>query len=96
MKRTKENLALKKNEQSEVADIFRRYGEDFDKYNSLSYEQKKVMHHIEVCRTAELGGHVRNTHQLRSAVCQELCQARREARCALCVDSRQLVQVFGM
>jgi hypothetical protein len=63
MKRTKENLALKKNEQSEVADIFRRYGEDFDKYNSLSYEQKKVMHHIEVCRTAELGGHVEQCDQ---------------------------------
>jgi len=63
MKRTKENLALKKNEQSEVADIFRRYGEDFDKYNSLSYEQKKAMHHIEVCRTAELGGHVEQCDQ---------------------------------
>lgn len=60
MKRTKVNLALKK---PEVADIFHRYGEGFEKYNSLSYEQKKAMHHIEVCRTAKLGGHVEQCDQ---------------------------------
>ncbi len=63
MKRTKENLALKKNNQPEVADIFRLYGEYYDQFNSLSYEQKKAMHHIEVCRTAELGGHVEQCDQ---------------------------------
>jgi len=42
----------------EVADIFRIYGNDYQKNHSLSYVQKKVMHHIEVCRTAELGGHL--------------------------------------
>ena len=63
MKKTKENLALKKNEQPEVADIFRLYGEDYRQYNPHSYEQKKAMHHIEVCRTAELGGHVEQCDQ---------------------------------
>jgi len=63
MKRTKENLALKKNDQPEVADIFRLYGEDYRQYNSQSYEQGKAMHHIEVCRTAKLGGHVEQCDQ---------------------------------
>ena len=57
MKRTKEN------EQPEVADIFRLYGEDYRQYNPVSYEQRKALHHIEVCRTAELGGHVEQCDQ---------------------------------
>ena len=42
----------------EVADIFRIYGDDYLKNNTLPYAHKKVMHHIAVCRTAKLGGHV--------------------------------------
>jgi len=42
----------------EVADIFRIYGNDYLKNNALPYAHKKVMHHIAVCRTAKLGGHV--------------------------------------
>ena len=42
----------------EVADIFRIYGNDYLKNHSLPYAHKKVMHHIKVCRTAELGGHM--------------------------------------
>jgi predicted Zn-ribbon and HTH transcriptional regulator len=42
----------------EVADIFRIYGNDYLKNNTLPYAHKKVMHHIAVCRTAKLGGHV--------------------------------------
>jgi len=42
----------------EVADIFRIYGYDYLKNNTLPYAHKKVMHHIAVCRTAKLGGHV--------------------------------------
>jgi hypothetical protein len=42
----------------EVADIFRIYGNDYLKDHPLPYAQKKVMRHITVCRTAELGGHV--------------------------------------
>lgn len=50
-------------EQLEVADIFRLYGEHYRKSNSLSYEKIKVMHHIEACRTAQLGGHVQRCKQ---------------------------------
>ena len=42
----------------EEADIFRIYGNDYLKNNTLPYAHKKVMHHIAVCRTAKLGGHV--------------------------------------
>jgi len=42
----------------EVADIFRLYGKDYQKKNLLSYKELKTMHHITVCRTAQLGGHI--------------------------------------
>lgn len=42
----------------EVADIFRIYGNDYSKHHPLPYTHKKVMHHITVCRTTELGGHM--------------------------------------
>jgi len=42
---------------SELADIFRRYGENYRQTHYLSTEQSKTMHHIEICRTAVLGGH---------------------------------------
>jgi len=42
----------------EVADIFRLYGDDYRKTRNLSFEQLKVMHHIEICRTAAMGGHI--------------------------------------
>ena len=42
----------------EVADIFRSYGAPYRHNNCLSAEQSKVMHHIETCRTAALGGHL--------------------------------------
>ncbi len=42
----------------EVADIFRIYGDQFRQNIKLPVAQLKVMRHIEICRTAELGGHV--------------------------------------
>ena len=49
---------MRKNEkQPEVADIFRRYGQDYRRNNFLSSNQSKAMRHIEICRTAKLGGH---------------------------------------
>jgi hypothetical protein len=44
----------------EVADVFRRYGEAYRRAQegSLSTAQRRVMHAIETCRTAALGGHV--------------------------------------
>ena len=46
-----------KKKQPELADIFRKYGEDYRRSHFLSAEQSKTMHHIEICRTAVLGGH---------------------------------------
>lgn len=42
----------------EVADVFRRYGEDYARHHSVSYEQQKAIQAILQCRTAKLGGHV--------------------------------------
>lgn len=42
----------------EVADIFRQYGPEYRKIHPLPRNQLRAMRAIEVCRTAELGGHV--------------------------------------
>jgi predicted Zn-ribbon and HTH transcriptional regulator len=49
---------MEKKQSLEVADIFRLYGQNYRQSNALSYAKIKVMHHIEACRTAQLGGHV--------------------------------------
>jgi hypothetical protein len=49
---------MQKNESKpELADIFRKYGADYRRSHFLSTEQSKTMYHIEICRTALLGGH---------------------------------------
>jgi hypothetical protein len=42
----------------EVADIFRRYGQEYRDKNMVNAQQNKVMKYIGICRTAALGGHV--------------------------------------
>ena len=42
----------------ELADIFRHYGERYRKTHCLPAAHRKVMRAVEVCRTAELGGHL--------------------------------------
>ena len=49
---------VKDKKQPEVADIFRNYGQEYRQNYFLSAEQFKVMRLIEMCRTAELGGHI--------------------------------------
>ena len=41
----------------EVADIFRRYGEEYRSQNRTTTNQRKVMAAITICRTSQLGGH---------------------------------------
>ena len=41
----------------EVATIFRLYGEPYRRAHPVSPAQQQVMHAIEACRTAQLGGH---------------------------------------
>ena len=43
----------------ELADIFRRYGESYRKTHFLPASHLKVMRAVEVCRTAEMGGHLK-------------------------------------
>ncbi len=62
-KTNNDSTALKKQEQVELADIFRLYADDYRRSHAVSYEQLKVMHHIEICRTAVLGGHVEQCDQ---------------------------------
>jgi hypothetical protein len=42
----------------EVADIFRLYGPEYRQAHGMPLRQLRAMRAIEVCRTAELGGHV--------------------------------------
>ena len=56
-------LAPKNKEHVELADIFRLYKDDYRRSHPLSYQQLKVMHHIEICRTAKLGGHLEQCDQ---------------------------------
>ena len=58
-----DSLAPKKQNQVELADIFRLYADDYRRSHTVSYQQLKVMHHIQICRTAELGGHVEQCNQ---------------------------------
>jgi len=50
-------------ERFEVADIFRLYADNYRRTHAVSYEKLKAMHHIEICRTAVLGGHVEQCDQ---------------------------------
>ena len=44
---------------SELADIFSHYGDRYRKTHCLPAAHRKVMRAVEVCRTAELGGHLK-------------------------------------
>ena len=57
MKKPHNDSALCRLQEVELADIFRLYADDYRRSHAMSYQQLKVMHHIEICRTAELGGH---------------------------------------
>jgi predicted Zn-ribbon and HTH transcriptional regulator len=43
----------------ELADIFRQYGESYRKTHCLPASQQKVMRAVSVCRTQQLGGHLK-------------------------------------
>ena len=59
MEQTCTQPAVKRHrENPEVADIFRLYGKTYQDTHPVFYEQKKVMYHIQVCRSAVLGGHI--------------------------------------
>jgi hypothetical protein len=54
-----ESLAVgEKKTHPELADVFRQYGESFEKNHRLSVAEHKVIRAVKVCRTQELGGHL--------------------------------------
>ena len=78
-------------EQWEVADIFRLYGDSYRQSNPLPYEKIKVMHHIEMCRTAELGGHVQQCdHCGFEQVAYNSCRDRHCPKCQCLVKEQWL------
>jgi Putative transposase/Transposase zinc-binding domain len=50
--------AGEKNGRPELADIFRQYGESYQRTHRVSACEQKVMRAVSVCRTQELGGHL--------------------------------------
>jgi len=50
--------AGEKRTRPELADIFRQYGESYQRTHRLSASQRKVVRAVSVCRTQELGGHL--------------------------------------
>jgi Putative transposase/Transposase zinc-binding domain len=51
--------AGEKKARPELADIFRQYGESYRKTHFLPASERKVMRAVSVCRTQELGGHLK-------------------------------------
>ena len=43
----------------ELADIFRKFGDQYRNAHRMPLSHHKVMHKVEVCRTSYLGGHIR-------------------------------------
>ena len=75
----------------EVADIFRLYGKDYQKQNILSYEKLKVMNHISVCRTAQLGGHIEQCDQCGfERIAYNSCRDRHCPKCQTMVKEKWL------
>ena len=68
----------------QVADVFRRYGEDYRQQHgaSLSTAQRRAMTAIELCRTAALGGHVEQCDNCgHQRICYNSCRSRRCPTC---------------
>jgi len=78
-------------EKFEVADVFRLYGEDYRLNNPLPYDHIKVMRHIQICRTAALGGHVEQCDQCRfERIAYNSCRNRHCPKCQTTVKERWL------
>ena len=75
----------------EVGDIFRRYGKDYQNANLLSYKKLKVMNHITVCRTAQLGGHIEQCDQCGfERIAYNSCRDRHCPKCQIMVKEKWL------
>ena len=75
----------------EIADIFRLYGKTYREQNMLSYKELKVMHKIEICRTAQLGGHIEQCDQCGfERIAYNSCRDRHCPKCQTMVKEKWL------
>jgi len=75
----------------EVADIFRLYGKEYRDQNYLTYKKLKVMHKIEICRTARLGGHVEQCNECGyERIAYNSCRDRHCPKCQTMVKEKWL------
>jgi hypothetical protein len=85
------SVAMEETEKLEIADIFRSYADDYRQSRSVSHEQSKVMHHIEICRTARLGGHLEQCdHCAFERISYNSCRDRHCPKCQALVKERWL------
>ena len=86
-----ETLPQDTKENFELADVFRLYGDSYRQSNSLPYEKIKVMHRIEVCRTAQLGGHIQQCDQCGfEQIAYNSCRDRHCPKCQCLVKEQWL------
>ena len=77
----------------EVADVFRLFGEDYRRVHPLSWLHRQVMHDIEVCRTAVLGGHLQQCDSCDfQRSCYNSCRNRHCPKCGSLEKARWLDQ----
>jgi len=75
----------------EVADIFHCYGDQYRQCNNTSYEQNKVMGHIQTCRTAALGGHIEKCNECGyEKITYNSCRDRHCPKCQIITKERWL------
>jgi hypothetical protein len=66
----------------EVADILRRYGAVYRQQHSLSRTERRVLHALEVCRTAALGGHLEQCDRCQhQRIAYDSCRNRNCPKC---------------
>lgn len=74
-----------------MADIFRQYGEAYRRRHALPLSHLKVMHALEVCRTAELGGHLEECDSCGfQRPCYNSCRNRHCPKCQSLAKARWL------
>jgi hypothetical protein len=77
----------------EVADVFRSFGEDYRQVHPLPWLHRQVMHDIEVCRTAVLGGHLQQCDCCDfQRPCYNSCRNRHCPKCGSLQKARWLDQ----
>jgi hypothetical protein len=76
----------------EVADIFRAYGEAYRQAHEMPVRHLRAMRAVEICRTAELGGHVDECdHCGRLRISYNSCRNRHCPKCQ-CLDKERWLE----